>query len=221
MSTRIKLDIVSDVVCPWCIVGYNHLKAAIDDLGVQNKVEIEWQPFELNPDMPPEGEELSAHITRKYGSTAEDSARARANIKQQGAEHGFEFSYFDGMKMVNTFEAHILLEYAKEMGKQTELKMRLFAAFFTEHKDISDRAILRSELNQIGLDIDAAMARLDDEIARNAVRETQSQWTQLGISSVPTIVFNRQSAISGAHPVETFKQILTELLADSGDNISK
>lgn len=211
MSSTIKLDIVSDVVCPWCIVGYNHLQAAIEELGLQNRVEIEWQPFELNPDMPAEGENLRAHVARKYGASAEDSQKAREEIRQRGAEYGFEFNYFEDMKMVNTFDAHILLDYAKSQGKQTELKLRLFSAFFSEQKDVSLHSVLLDEVEQLGLDRAEAQRWLDDEEVRRQVREHQAMWTQAGISSVPTVVFNRESAISGAHPVETFKQILTEL----------
>jgi predicted DsbA family dithiol-disulfide isomerase len=211
MTKKIKLDIISDVVCPWCIVGYNNLQAAIAELGLQDQVEIEWQPFELNPDMPEEGEDLRQHVARKYGASAEDSARARENIKQKGAEHGFEFNYFDEMKMVNTFESHILLDYAKEMGKQTELKLRLFSAFFTEQNDVSDRTVLREALESVGLNGAEGIKRLDDKRYQSEVRQAQQAWTQAGISSVPTVVFNRTSMVSGAHPVESFKQILTEL----------
>ena len=126
MNSKIKLDIISDVVCPWCVVGYKHLEAAIKELNLQDKVEIEWQPFELNPDMPVEGEDVREHVARKYGSSREDSDRARANIKKLGAEYGFDFNYFEGIKIVNTFDAHILLDYAYQIGKQTELKSRLF-----------------------------------------------------------------------------------------------
>lgn len=211
MNNKIKLDIISDIVCPWCIIGYKHLETAINELGLQDKVEIEWQPFELNPDMPVEGENLKQHVARKYGSSPEDSARARDNITQQGAANGFEFKYFDEMKMVNTFDAHVLLEYAKEEGKQTELKLRLFSAFFTEYKDVSNRSILVEELNSIGLDGKEAIKLLDDQQRRDETRTAQHYWTQLGVSSVPTIVFNRESALTGAHPVETFKQVLAEL----------
>lgn len=211
MKKIIKLDIVSDVVCPWCVIGYKHLQTAITELGLEDQVEIEWQPFELNPDMPPEGEGLREHIARKYGSSKEESDQARANITQQGAKQGFQFDFFDEMKIVNTFDAHILLEYAKKMGKQTELKLRLFSAYFTEHKDVSNRDVLIEALNDIGLDGSDAIKHLDKKQRRDEVRQTANQWTQLGISSVPTVVFNRESAVSGAHPVESFKQILTEL----------
>lgn len=213
MSNFIKLDIVSDVVCPWCIIGYNHLQAAIKELGIEDRIEIEWQPFELNPDMPADGENLRQHVARKYGSTAEESKNARIRIAGIGAEHGFEFNYFDDMKMVNTFGAHILLDYAKEFGKQTELKIRLFTAFFSEQKDVSDREVLKQELISVGLDAEEGMRWLDDTQRRNAIRNTEKQWQQMGVSSVPTVIFNRESGVSGAHPVEGYKQILSELMA--------
>ncbi|GGP63139.1 DsbA family oxidoreductase [Shewanella saliphila] len=213
MTTKIKLDIISDVVCPWCIVGFKHLEAAINELGLQDQVDIEWQPFELNPTMPPEGENLREHSARKYGTTPEGSIRARANITQQGAEHGFVFDYFEQMKMVNTLDSHVLLEYAKEVGKQTELKMRLFSAFFTEHKDISDRSILAQELSAVGIDAKEALSLLDNSAVAEQVRAKEAHWQQLGISGVPTVIFNQSSALTGAHPVEAYKQVLTDLIA--------
>ncbi|MCL1067540.1 DsbA family oxidoreductase [Shewanella olleyana] len=214
MSKKIKLDIVSDVVCPWCIVGYKALEQAIAELGIEDKIELEWQPFELNPDMPAEGEELRAHVARKYGSSREDSDRARANITARGAELGFEFNFGEQMHIVNTFDAHILLDYAKQFHKQTELKLRLFSAYFTEHKDISDRAVLANELTSIGLNADEAMALLDNPEVQSRINMEKNQWTSAGISSVPTVVFNRTSALNGAHPVASYKQVLVELLAE-------
>lgn len=213
MNNTIKIDIISDVVCPWCIIGYNHLKAAINELGIEDRIDIEWQPFELNPDMPAEGENLREHLARKYGSTVEESKNARIRIAGIGAEHGFEFNYFDDMKMVNTFDAHILLDYAKGFGKQTELKIRLFTAFFSEQKDISDREVLKQELISVGLDAEEGMRWLDDVQRRGAIRTTEKQLQTMGISSVPTVIFNRESGVSGAHPVEDYKQILSELIA--------
>ncbi|MGI2113633.1 DsbA family oxidoreductase [Shewanella frigidimarina] len=213
MTAKIKLDIISDVVCPWCIVGYKHLEAAINELGLQDQVEIEWQPFELNPNMPAEGENLREHSARKYGTTPEGSVRARANIAQQGAEHGFIFDYFEQMKMVNTLDAHVLLEYANEVGKQTELKLRLFSAFFTEHKDISNREVLTSELTAVGINAAEAMSLLDNAAVAEQVRAKEAHWQQLGISGVPTVIFNQSSALTGAHPVEAYKQVLAELVA--------
>lgn len=212
MSQKIKLDVVSDVVCPWCIIGYKRLEQAIKELGVEDKIELEWQPFELNPNMPLEGQNLREHLAEKYGTTKEDSIRARAQLTQLGQEVGFTFDYSDDMKMLNTFEAHILLEYAKEQGKQTDLKLRLFSAFFGEGKDISNREVLASELEAVGLDSNAARERLDNPNARLEVQQAEEMWKNLGISSVPTVVFNRQSALTGAQPVDVYKQVLQQLL---------
>ena len=151
MTDKIKIDIVSDVVCPWCTIGYKRLDKAITEMGIQDQVEIEWQPFELNPHMPKEGQNLQEHITEKYGSSLEDQKRSQEYMAEAGAELGFTFDYFDEMRMANTFEAHILLEYAKAFGKQTDLKMRLTTAFFSERKDVSDRAILKQALLDVGL----------------------------------------------------------------------
>ncbi|WP_299263180.1 DsbA family oxidoreductase [uncultured Psychrosphaera sp.] len=208
MVDKVKIDIVSDVVCPWCIIGYRNLEKAIEELGIQDQVEIEWQPFELNPDMPLEGENLSAHSARKYGSTPESSAQFRVEMAARGNEVDFSFDYFKEMKIVNTRDCHVLLEYAKEFNLQTELKLRLFSAFFTEHKDVSDREVLVKEAETVGLNLNAVTAQLEDETSALHVQQVESQWQQMGISSVPTVVVNRRNAIAGAQPVEAFKQLL-------------
>ncbi|MFD2915467.1 DsbA family oxidoreductase [Psychroserpens luteus] len=214
MKTKLKIDIVSDVVCPWCTIGYKRLEKAISELGINDQVEIEWQPFELNPNMPAEGQNVNEHITEKYGSTLEQQKESKRNMTEVGAELGFTFDYFDEMRMVNTFDAHILLEYAKEFNKQTELKMCLTTAFFSERKDVSKRDVLKQALLDVGLNAEEGIARLDNEEARNEVRTKQNYWKNLGVNSVPTIVFNRKSAVTGAQPVETFKQVLSELVAE-------
>ncbi len=212
MTATIKLDLISDVVCPWCIIGYKRVQKAIDELGIEGMVDIEWQPFELNPDMPAEGENLQEHINHKYGSSPEEIRRMEENITELGAELGFRFDFFDAMKIVNTGDTHILLDYAKENGKQTKLKMRLFNAFFNEQKDISDRQILIQALQQAGLNSDQALLLLANDEARERIKTTESFWHSQGVSSVPTMVFNRSSALTGAQPVEVYKQVLTDLL---------
>ncbi|OEF23549.1 DsbA family oxidoreductase [Vibrio rumoiensis] len=211
MNDKIKIDIVSDVVCPWCIVGYKRLEAAINELGLQDRVEIEWQPFELNPDMPVEGENLRDHVLRKYGAEREDSDKARANISALGAEYDFEFDYFENMKMVNTRDAHMLLDFAHEHGLQHQLKQRLFAAFFTEHKDVSDRNILLEEAQKVGLDSVVTKSALNDADRYRRVVEQEMFWQQQGISGVPTVIFNRSSAMTGAYPQENYIAVLKEL----------
>ena len=213
MSNKIQLDVVSDVVCPWCIVGYKNLKKAIDELDVADRIDLQWQPFELNPNMPPEGQDLREHVAEKYGSSLEESNQARINITARGKEAGFTFNFFDDMKIVNTRDAHILLEYAHEMGKQTELKLRLFTAAFTDQKDVSNRATLLEEVAALGLDVKEAEQRLDSDKHREEVIAQEQEWQRLGISAVPAVVFNRTSAMSGAQPVSAYKEALTELLS--------
>jgi len=214
MKKKLKIDIVSDVVCPWCTIGYKRLEKAIAELGVEDQIEIEWQPFELNPNMPAEGQNVREHITEKYGSTLTQQKESQQHMTQIGQELGFTFDYFDEMRMVNTFEAHILLDYAKQFGKQTELKMRLTKAFFSERKDVSDRDVLKDALLDVGLNAEEGLIKLESVEARYEVRSQQGYWQNLGVSSVPTVVFNRKSAVTGAQPVDTFKQVLSELITD-------
>lgn len=212
MKEKLKIDIVSDVVCPWCTIGFKRLEKAIKELGIEDQVEIEWQPFELNPHMPAEGQNLQEHIAEKYGSTLEQQKESQQHMMDAGNELGFTFDYFEDMRMSNTLEAHILLEYAKDFGKQTDLKMRLTTSFFSERKDVSKRDVLKQALLDVGLNAEEALAKLDNEEARHEVRTKEDYWKNLGINSVPTVVFNRKSAVTGAQPVDVFKQVLTELL---------
>jgi len=215
MGSKLKIDIVSDVVCPWCTIGYKRLEKAINEMGIQDKVEIEWHPFELNPNMPEEGENVQEHIANKYGANLEDQKRSQAHMTEVGEELGFKFDYFDDMRMVNTRDAHILLEYAKENGKQTELKMRLVESFFSERKDVSSKKVLKQALQEVGLNVEEAMAKLDSEKARLEIETKEVYWKNLGVNSVPTIVFNMKSAVTGAQPVSVFKDVLAELLQEN------
>ena len=212
--TKLKIDIVSDVVCPWCTIGFKRLEKAISELGIEDQIDIEWQPFELNPNMPAEGQNVIEHITEKYGSTLDQQRASQQHMADAGEELGFKFDYFDEMRMVNTFDAHILLEYASDFNKQSELKMRFTTAFFSERKDVSKRDVLKQALLDVGLNAEEGIAKLDNEIVQKEVRTKQDYWKNLGVNSVPTIVFNRTSAVTGAQPVDTFKQILTKLIAE-------
>lgn len=214
MEDKIKIDIVSDVVCPWCIIGYKRLEKAIIELGIQDKIEIEWQPFELNPNMPKEGQNLREHISEKYGSNEQQQKESQKTMTEAGAALDFTFNYSEDTRMVNTFEAHILLDYAQEFGKQTELKLQLIKSFFTDQKDVSDRAVLKEALLEVGLNADEALALLDKPAVIQDVKNKQQYWKEMGVNSVPTVVFNRKSAVTGAQPVETFKEILTQLIAE-------
>lgn len=206
----LSIDIVSDVVCPWCIIGYKRLEKALDILKDDIEANITWHPFQLNPHIPEEGENLRDHLAAKYGTTLEGSIKARENITALGAEVGFVFDYFDEMKTYNTFKAHQLLHYAHEKGKQTEMQLRLFSAFFGERENIGQSHILAAQAAKVGLDEKEVLALLEDQRYESPVRENQQFWLNQGVHSVPTFVFNKQSAISGAYDVETLLQVINE-----------
>ena len=212
MADKIKIDIVSDVVCPWCTVGYKRLEKAISELGIQDKVDIEWQPFELNPNMPAEGQNLNEHMMEKYRMSPEQLKDTQQNMVDAADDVDFNFNFNDKTLMVNTFEAHILLEYAKDFGKQTDLKMELMKAYFSDGKDVSDEKILTQALLNVGLNAEEALTKLKDEEAIKEVRTKQDYWKSLGVSSVPTFVFNKKEGVTGAHPISTLKNVLSKMV---------
>ncbi|MEZ9717278.1 DsbA family oxidoreductase [Vibrio cyclitrophicus] len=212
MTNKLKIDFISDAVCPWCAVGYKRLELAISELNLQEKVEIEWQPFFLNPDMPAEGENINDYGTRKYGRTKEEGDRNKANITALGKESGFTFNFSDDSRVVNTTDAHTLLDYVKGTQKQTELKVRLFEAFFTEQKDISDRRVLAQALESVGIEVPRLNELLDNQKIQNRIAAEAAHWHNLGITSVPTMIFNNQIAVNGSRSTESYKQILAELI---------
>lgn len=215
LADKIKIDMVSDVVCPWCIIGYKRLEKAINEMGIQDQIELEWQAFELNPNMPLEGQNLQEHISQKYGTSIEQGKKSRDQITQLGAELDFKFAFFDEMKMPNTKQVHILNDHALKHGKQTELNLRLIAAHFSERKDISDPQILSQELEAVGLNAEQGLSKLKDKQAGTDINNKEDYWKKLGINAVPTMVFNNSSAITGAQSVDVYKKVLTQIMVGS------
>ncbi len=217
MSTSkepLRIDIVSDVVCPWCVVGYKQLDEALKQ--TQTDYEIHWHPFELNPNMPAEGQNMREHIIEKYGSSAQESDASRARITEAGAEVGFDFNFTDDMRMHNTFNLHQLLHWAQPQGHMHELKQALFTAHFTHGRNISANEVLADIAAEVGLDRAEAVAVLEDQRFAQDVRELEQHWQRQGIQSVPAIIFNEQHLVSGAQGVENFTSILKQL-ADMPD----
>jgi len=207
----LQIDIVSDVVCPWCIVGFKQLERAIAQTGVS--ATVKWHPFELNPDMAAEGENLREHIMRKYGSTAEQSKAARERLTAIGADLGFAFRFADDMRMVNTFKAHQLIRWAGPQGKEHVLKMALFDAYFKERKDLNDKAVLADVAESVGLDRGEALSALEDGRFAEAVRQEEAFWTGNGIHGVPAVIFERQHLVTGAQGVDNYAGIIRQLVA--------
>jgi predicted DsbA family dithiol-disulfide isomerase len=216
MSTPLKIDFVSDVSCPWCVIGLRALTQALDGLGDEVKAEIHFQPFELNPNMPAEGQDINEHIFEKYGSTPEQSRQSREVIRQRGAELGFTFSQGD-RRIYNTFDAHRLLHWAELVGKQQALKEALFAAYFTDHANPSDHKVLAAVAEQVGLDRQRAEAILASGEYAAEVRELEQLWVSRGVSSVPTIVFNDRYAVSGGQPVEAFADAIRQIITEAAE----
>ena len=209
----VQIDIVSDVVCPWCVVGFRQLDMALQQQDVLAR--LRWHPFELNPNMPPEGQNLREHIMEKYGTTAEQSQQARNRLTSIGAKLGFAFNFDDDSRMVNTFAAHQLLDWAEELGRQHPLKLALFDAYFTQQKDVSDMDVLLEAVRSIGLDAATAQQALDSGEHIDPVREKQQFWTSRGISGVPSMVFGGKYLLTGAQGSETYAQVLQRCLSEA------
>ena len=208
----LRIDLVSDVVCPWCIIGYRQFLKALAPRADAVELDLHWHAFELNPQMPAEGQDLREHLAQKYGSTPEQSRKARERLTDLGAALEFTFNYRDDMKMVNTFRAHQLLHWAAEADRQTALQEALFEAFFTDGRDVNDVDELVSVAGSVGLDGDEARAVLDDARCAQAVRDDQRRWLEEGIQAVPTFVINEQYMVQGAQEAEAFGRMLDKLL---------
>ena len=207
----LQVDIVSDVVCPWCIIGYKQLMKALAGFSEQFEVAINWHPFELNPDIAEEGQDLQEHLAQKYGSTAGQGQAARARLSELGESLGFTFDYYDGMRMVNTFRAHQLLHWASEHELQTELKLALFEAFFSRREDVNDVELLAEVAGRVGLDGKQAKMVLSDGRYLQTVREEQRYWREEEVHAVPTFFFQQQYMVPGAQEAETFTRLLHKI----------
>jgi len=211
----LKIDIVSDVVCPWCIIGYKRLQMALKQLSDEISAEIHWHPFELNPTMPAGGENLRDHLARKYGSSTEASIEARKMLCQLGSDVGFHFNFFDDMRIYNTRKAHQLIMWANQHHKQSELEMALFEAYFCHGKVMDDEQVLLSIAVEAGLDAEQCKHILQDESWAKAVANTEQQWLQAGIQAVPAIIIEQKHLISGAQSTETLVKLLKEIAQKS------
>ena len=218
MSQILKIDFVSDVVCPWCAIGLQALEQAIARVGAPLQVELHFQPFELNPQMAAEGEDVIEHLTRKYGMGAEQAQQNSEAIRERGAALGFAFDMQRRRRIVNTFDAHRLLHWAGLEGPdiQRALKHALLKAYFTEGRDVSSHDVLGAVAESVGLDGERARALLASGEYAGDVREQERFYQQQGIRAVPSVVFNDKHLIQGGQPVEVFEQALRQLAGIEG-----
>lgn len=211
-APTLQIDIISDVMCPWCIVGYRQLEQALAQTGTG--AFIRWHPFELNPQMPAEGQNLTEHIAEKYGATPEQSAQNRETLVQIGQGLGIDFHFSPDSRIVNSFAAHQLLHWAQAFDLQHPLKLALFDAHFTQGRDVSDATVLIDVAESVGLDRDGAQAVLETGSHADKVRELEGVWTQQGISGLPAMVFEGKYLVTGAQGAENYTQILQKVLEE-------
>lgn len=211
---RLAIDIYSDVMCPWCVIGFGQLRRGLASLAGEIEAEVRWRPFELNPDMPAEGEDMAAHLLRKYGRGPD--AAATEQMVAMAARAGYNMRYLGAgpepeRRLWNTFLAHKLLRWALAAAgpeAQTRLKLALFDAHFQQRRNVSDRAVLLDVAEGAGLDPVAAGAALDDETLAAAVRAEEREARELGITAVPTMIVSGRYLISGAQEPETYAKLL-------------
>ena len=212
MATPLKIDFVSDVSCPWCVIGLRALEQAAERLAGEVQLDLQ---FEFNPQMGPEGQDIGEHLQQKYGASAEQREATRAAIAARGAELGFTFTPGARGRIYNTFDAHRLLHWAELQGRQPALKNALFKAYFTDGEDPSNHELLVRLAGEVGLDVAEARALLQSDRYATEVREREQFYLQQGIHSVPAVIVNDRHLIQGGQPVEVFEQALRQIAAQA------
>ncbi|OHC99812.1 MAG: disulfide bond formation protein DsbA [Sphingopyxis sp. RIFCSPHIGHO2_01_FULL_65_24] len=222
---RLSVDIVSDVMCPWCIIGWLKFETVMAHFAGRLEFRVQWHPFELNPDMPPEGEDAAAHVMRKYGVSAEQSRANSGKMAGVAADLGFAFNRGPGFRMRNSFDAHRLLtwagsredpEQAEATGVQTALKLALFKAHFTDNRDVSDHAVLADVAASVGLDRARAAAILGGDEFGEMVRTEEAYWADQNITGVPAFILGGRMLVPGAQDPEVFIRVIErKVLADA------
>lgn len=216
-APRLSVDIVSDVMCPWCIIGWLKFQKAIAHFAGRLDVRVQWHPFELNPDMPAEGEDAREHVMRKYGISAEQSRANTERLAAIAAELGFAFNRGPDFRMRNSFDAHRLLTWTGALeepeqdsatGVQTALKLALFAAHFTDNRDVGDHAVLTDVAASVGLDRGRAAAILASGEFGEMVRTEEAYWADQNITGVPAFILGGRMLVSGAQDPEVFIRVI-------------
>ena len=217
MAATLKIDFVSDIACPWCAVGLGALEQALDQLKGEVQAQLHFQPFELNPNMAPGGQDLSEHLTQKYGSTPEQQAQIRANISARGEEVGFKFNPGGRGRVYNTFNAHRLLHWAGVKGpegSQHALKRALLESYQGRAEAVETHEVLLAVVASVGLDVAEAQDILSSDTYSQEVREIEQFYQQAGIHSVPAVIINDKHLISGGQPAAVFAQALRQIASD-------
>ncbi|MGY3230423.1 putative DsbA family dithiol-disulfide isomerase [Luteibacter sp. HA06] len=215
MTKKMKIDFVSDIACPWCVIGLGGLEIALERLQNEIEPEITFHPFELNPNMPAGGENTVEHIVAKYRIPADEARVNRERIKARAAEVGFTMNTSDATRIYNTFDAHRLLAWSASQGKQQALKRQLFVVNFTDQTDPGNHDVLVDAATKVGLDPAEARAVLESDRYAEEVRRDEALWQSRGITGVPAVIVNDRYLISGGQPPDEFERQLRKIAAES------
>ena len=214
---KLRIDIVSDVVCPWCVIGFINLQKAMSELSAEVKFEINWKPYELHPEIPENGYDKKLYMQQKFGDFS-GKASPYKQIEQIGKTLGFDFNFSKAERIPNTFNAHRLLWKAKEMGLQTELSEALFKCYFTEGKDIGSKEILLEVAVEVGMDLDTIKSFLDSKEGGQETADEEMNFIEKSIGAVPTYFINEKYIIQGGQEPETFVSFLNKILIKEKEN---
>ena len=212
---KIQIDIVSDIACPWCAIGYARLERAMERLGPEYEFAIKWHAFELNPAHSGPGEPILPALARKYGSSEEEMRGNQNQMMAIAKDLGLNFDKLQERMTCNTFDAHRLVKWADEQGQQTAMKQALFEAYFGKGLNVSEQAVLLSCVQSVGLDTAKAKQVLESDQFTTDVREEEALYQKAGVSSVPAFIINNKYLISGAQEPDSFVQALTEISAEA------
>ena len=208
----LTVDIVSDVVCPWCIIGYKQLTRAADMIADRADIAVRWHPFQLAPGLSQGGQAISDYMQERYGATPEQGRGNRARITEIGRSLGIDFRYSEQGRIYNTHKAHQLLSWAADSGRQTALKLALFKAYFTDQRAIDDDAELLTIVAEVGLDTNEAQAALSSGRFAEVVDREVSYWQDQNVTGVPAFIVNAKYMIPGAQDADTFVQVLEKVI---------
>lgn len=211
---KMQIDIVSDIACPWCAIGYARLQRAMAQLEPDYEFTVQWHAFELNPTHSGQGEPILPALAKKYGRSEDEMRAAQTNMMEIAKDLGVNFEKLQERLTANTFDAHRLVKWADEQGKQTEMKQALFEAYFGKAQDVSEQSALMSCVESVGLDADAARQVLTSDQYVTAVREDEAKYQQAGVTSVPAFIINNKYLISGAQEPEVLVKALQDIAAE-------
>lgn len=211
---NIQIDIVSDIACPWCAIGYARLERAMEQLGSEYQFSVEWHAFELDPNHRGPGEPILPALARKYGRGEDEMRASQAQMKEIATGLGLNFEKLQERFTCNTFDAHRLVKWAGEQGQSTPMKKALFEAYFGRAEPVSDPGVLLRCAEAAGLEAEGARAVLDSDRYAQMVRDDEAKYQQAGVSAVPAFVINNKYLISGAQEPESLVQTIREIAAE-------